>query len=230
VKIFVDSADTDEIKRYLDWGVCDGVTTNPSINLAAGVTSIEGMEQRALEIASLIAPRPLSVEVVTDDLTEMVKQGRLYAGWADNINIKIPITNTVGEACLPVVRTLCDDGIDVNVTAMMTFNQAMLAAKAGARFVSLFGGRIDDEGGDATVTIRRTREWLDRWGDDCPNSPEIIVGSTRTRGNISDWAATGAHVLTVTPAILGQMVTNARTKETVTQFLADAEQALSSME
>jgi transaldolase len=96
--------------------------------------------------------------------------------------------------------------------------------------VSLFGGRIDDEGGDATYTIRSTREWLDLWEDDCPNTPEIIVGSSRTRGNIADWAATGAHVLTVTPAILGQMVTNARTKETVTQFLTDADQALSNME
>lgn len=230
MNIFVDSADTGEIQRFLDWGVCDGVTTNPSINLAAGVTSIEGMTRRAQEIARLIAPRPLSVEVVTDDLSEMIQQAREYAGWAGNINVKIPITTTMGEACLPVVRALYDEGIAVNVTAMMTFSQAILAAKAGARYVSLFGGRIDDEGGDATATILSTRAWLDQWGDACPNTPEIIVGSSRTKRNVADWAATGAHVLTVTPAILGQMLINARTKETVAQFLSDARQALSSME
>lgn len=230
MRIFVDSADLDEITRYLSWGVCDGVTTNPTINLAGGVRSREGMRQRSVEIAELIAPRPLSVEVTTDDLEGMLDQAREYAAWAQNINVKIPVTTRAGASCLPVVNRLCREGVDVNVTAMMTFSQAILAAKAGGRYVSLFGGRIDDEGGDATATIRQMREWLDLWGETCPNSPEIVVGSSRTLRNISDWAQTGAHILTVTPAVLGPMLVNARTKETVTQFLDDADRALKSME
>ena len=107
-----------------------------------------------------------------------------------------------------------------------TANQAVLAAKAGAKYVSLFGGRIDDEGGDATSTISSVRAWLDLWGVDCPKTPEIIVGSSRTTKNISDWSGSGAHMLTVTPPVLSKMLLNARTKETVAQFLDDAKTAL----
>lgn len=229
MRIFIDSADPEEISKFLSWGVCDGVTTNPSLILASGVRSRDGIVSRSIEIAQLIAPRPLSVEVATDDPAEMLAQGQEIAGRADNINVKIPITTTSGESCLPVVNQLCKQGVDVNVTAMMTFSQAILAAKAGGRYVSLFGGRIDDEGGSANKTIAQMREWLDRWGSSCPKSPEIIVGSSRTRGNIADWAEMGAHVLTVTPMLLGSLLENARTKETVTQFLEDARESLSSM-
>lgn len=230
MKIFIDSASIEEVEKYLSWGICDGVTTNPTINVACGVTSFEGMKQRSVDIARLIYPRPLSVEVTTDNLADMVTQGREYASWAENINVKITITTRAGESCLPVIHQLWRDGIDVNVTAMMTFNQAILAAKAGGRYLSLFGGRIDDEGGDAAAVIATTREWLDLWGDECPNNPEIIVGSSRTTKNIADWAATGAHILTVTPAVLSKILVNARTKETVSQFLDDAARALSAME
>jgi transaldolase len=112
---------------------------------------------------------------------------------------------------------------------MMALNQLVLAAKAGGRYLSLFGGRIDDEGNDASAVIRACREWLDRNADACPNHPEIIVGSTRTTRNIADWTAAGAHILTVTPEILDRMVVNARTKETVRDFLADGEKALASI-
>lgn len=229
MKIFIDSADLEEISKYLSWGICDGVTTNPSINVACGMTSWEEMKQRSIDIAKLIDPLPLSVEVTTDDLDEMLVQARDYAEWAGNINVKITITTCSGESCLPVINQLYRDGIDVNVTAMMTLNQAMLAAKAGGRYVSLFGGRIDDEGADATSTIRATRCWLDMWGDQCPNNPEIIVGSSRTLKNISDWASTGAHILTITPSVLGKLLVNARTKETVEQFLGDAKKALQAL-
>jgi transaldolase len=229
MKLFIDSADLDEIRKFLSWGVCDGVTTNPSINAACGVQSIKGMRERSVQIAKLIAPRPLSVEVTSDEPDVMLQQAREYAKWAKNINIKIPITTTTGEPCLSVIHQLCLDGIDVNVTAMMTLNQAMLAAKAGARYVSLFGGRIDDEGNDATVVISKLRAWLDRWPKAFPKQPEIIIGSSRTTKNVADWAATGADILTVTPSILSRIVRNARTSETVVQFLDDAARALASM-
>jgi transaldolase len=229
MKIFLDTANIDEIKKYIDWGICDGVTTNPTINLSCGVQSTEEMYERSTQIASLIAPFPFSVEVTTDEPDEMLKQAREYSTWASNIVIKIPITTRSGESCLPVIHKLYLEGITVNTTAMMTLNQAMLAAKAGSKFISLFGGRIDDEGGDATTTIHNLREWLDRWTSDLPNHPEIIIGSSRTTKNISDWAMTGAHILTVTPGILAKILLNARTKETVSQFIEDSEKALAKM-
>jgi len=230
MKIFLDTADLEQIRRFLSWGICDGVTTNPSINLKCGVTTWSQMEERAKALADLIAPRPLSVEVVADDPDEMLRQARAYVQWAESIVVKITITTTRGASCLPVVHTLFNEGVDVNVTAMMTLNQLMLAAKAGGRYLSLFGGRIDDEGNDAAQVIRASRAWLDRHGELCPNDPEIIVGSTRTTKNIQDWAEAGAHILTVTPDILDKMLVNARTKETVAQFLADGEKALASIQ
>ena len=223
MKIFIDSASLEEIEKYLGWGICDGVTTNPTINVKYGVRSVEGMRERSIQIAELINPRPLSVEVTSDDPEEMLRQAHEYAAWASNICIKITITTRIGESCLPIVHQLYRDGVDVNVTAMMTVNQAILAAKAGGRYVSLFGGRIDDEGGDTVNVIWALRQWLDRWASVCPNHPEIIVGSARTTKNIADWAIAGAHVLTVTPVVLSKMLANARTKETVAQFLDAAE-------
>ena len=229
MKLFIDTADLDEIETYLDWGICDGVTTNPSINVACGITSGAMMKQRTVDIAKLIEPRPLSVEVTTDDLKNMIVEAQSYRDWAENIVIKITITTRAGASCLPVVRQLASDGIDVNVTAVMTVNQAILAAKAGGRYVSLFGGRIDDEGGDATTTIHNFREWLDCWSSSCPRDPQIIVGSSRTTRNVSDWSIAGAHILTVTPTVLSKLLINARTKETVTQFIEDAQIAMQSL-
>ena len=229
MKIFIDSASLEEIEKYLSWGICDGVTTNPTINVRCGVRSVEEMRQRSIQIAQLIAPRPLSVEVTSDQPEKMFRQAHQYAAWAKNINVKITITTRTGDSCLPVIHQLYSDGIDVNVTAMMTVNQAILAAKAGAKYISLFGGRIDDEGGDAVTVIRTVREWLDRWSGMCAKNPELIVGSSRTTKNIADWVATGAHILTVSPAVLSKMLVNARTKETAAQFLDDAEKALASM-
>ncbi|MGQ9731782.1 MAG: transaldolase family protein [Candidatus Zipacnadales bacterium] len=229
MKIFFDTADLNEIRTLMAWGICDGVTTNPSINLKCGVTTWDQMRERTIEIANLIAPRPLSVEVVADDPEEMLRQAREYVLWAPNVAVKITITTTTGESCLPVIHTLYSEGVDVNVTAMMTVNQLMLAAKAGGKYLSLFGGRIDDEGNDAVEVIRSSREWLDRNAAECPNHPEIIVGSTRTTKNIQEWALAGAHILTITPEILNKMLVNARTKETVTQFLNDGRKALESI-
>ncbi len=229
MKIFIDTADIDQIRKFLNWGICDGVTTNPSINLKCGVTTWEAMRERSKAIADLIAPCPLSVEVVADEHGEMLRQAREYVTWAENIAVKITITTTRGESCLSVIHTLCNEDVDVNVTAMMTLNQLVLAAKAGGRYLSLFGGRIDDEGNDAYEVIRASREWLDVNGEDCPRAPEIIVGSTRTTKNVQDWIEAGAHIMTVTPDIIDKMVVNARTKDTVTQFLADGEKALASI-
>ena len=234
MKIFIDSADLDEIEKYLSWGICDGVTTNPTICLKCGVTGgMAGIKERTLKIARLIEPRPVSVEVTSDKIPEVIAQAKEYATWAENIAVKVTITDQEGNSLLPAIYRLVADGIRVNVTAMTTFNQAILAAKcikaAGGskerpNFISIFAGRIADEQGieQAVRVLKQTREWLDLYD----YSIEIIVGSIRRAENVSSYAATGAHILTIPPDVLSQCLLSARTKETVVQFLTDAEKAL----
>jgi transaldolase len=214
MEIFADSADLTEIRTWLDFGVIDGVTTNPSILLASGVYDLR---LGALAIAKLIGDRPLSVEVVTDDPDTMFRQAVEMAGWAPNIVIKIPIITTQGDPCLGVIAKLMKAGVRVNATACLSFNQAMLAAKAGATYISLFAGRISDEGADASEVVRNTADWLKTW--DLPS--KIIVGSIRETVNVQGAAMAGAHVVTVPPKFLRQMVDHKYSRFTVAQFLAD---------
>jgi len=214
MQIFADTADLKEIRTWLDFGVIDGVTTNPTILLANGVYQLR---EGTVEIAKLLGDKPVSVEVVTDEPDEMYAQAVDMAGWAPNIAIKIPVITTQGEPCLGVISALNKAGIKVNATACLSFNQAMLAAKAGATYVSLFAGRISDEGADATQVIRHTADWLKTW-----NLPsKIIVGSIRETVNVQDAALAGAHIVTVPPKFLRQMVDHKYSRFTVAQFLAD---------
>ena len=172
MKIFLDTADSLEIKKWLISGVLDGITTNPSIMFRDGIYDLE---QGVHHIANLVAPRPVSVEVTTNNPKEMLEQGRAFNKWASNIVVKIPVINESGESCLPVIAELSSESIEVNVTAMMAFNQVMLSAKAGGRYLSIFGGRVADEGHDPATLITTASEWLQRWG----YKAEIIVGSIR---------------------------------------------------
>jgi transaldolase len=222
MEIFADTADLKEIRSWLDFGVIDGATTNPSIMLAAGVYDLR---QGAQGIAEVLGDKPLSVEVVSDDTDEMYRQAIEMAGWAPNIVVKIPVITTEGEPCLGVISNLTRAGVKVNATACMSFNQAMLAAKAGATYVSLFAGRISDEGADASEAVRRTAAWLKAW--DMPT--KIIVGSIRETVNVQDAALAGAHVVTVPPKFLRQMIDHKYSRFTVAQFLADGLSAASRM-
>jgi transaldolase len=219
MKIFLDSADFSEIRKCLQQGIIDGVTTNPSIMLKDGVCDIE---EGARRLCGLLGDRPVSVEVTTNDHEEMLRQARTFASWADNIVVKIPIVNEFGESCLGVVHTLSREGIRVNTTAMLSFNQAILAAKAGATYVSIFAGRIADEGNDPTVVIRNVRHWLDAWA--C--AAEIIVGSIRTAMDIQNAALAGAHIVTIPPQFLPKMVDHKYSRDTVRQFNRDAEKVM----
>lgn len=223
MEIFLDTSDLAQIERWLRQGVIDGVTTNPSIMLKDGHSDLEAGSK---EIAALIAPRPVSVEVITNNLDEMVRQAREFASWASNIVIKTPIVNEYGEPCLGVVKTLGEEGIRVNCTACMSFGQAVLGAKAGATYVSLFGGRISDEGHDAPRVIKMTREWLDLWG----YKSKIIVGSIREVINIQDAAVAGAHVITIPPQLMAKMVDHKYSRYTVGQFVRDGERAFAQLE
>jgi len=243
MKIFVDSADLGEIKKYLSTGLCDGVTTNPTICLKCGVTGgMEGIKKRSLEIAELIAPLPLSVEVTSEDPEEILAQAREYAKLGENIAVKVTITDRNGNSFLPVIRQLVTEGIRVNVTAMTTFNQAIFAAKAiksgmeanpekakAPHFISVFGGRISEEQGVERTfqVLEELRNWLDFHEY---KGIEIIVGSVRTPENVEYWSRTGAHILTIPPEILAKSLLGARTKETVAQFMEDAKKSMGELE
>ena len=223
MEIFIDSASTTEMKKWLRMGVLDGVTTNPSIMLRDGVYD---MEAGAKEIAALLNPRPVSVEVTTNDLGEMVTQARKFASWASNIVIKIPQITQDGTPCYGVIRQLEDEGIKINATLAMSLGQVILAAKAGATYISIFAGRISDEGGDAQLVIKNSVDWLERW----KYKSKIIVGSIRSVADALQSAIAGAHVITVPPQYLTRMVDHKNSREGVRQFIADAKKAIEMIE
>jgi len=183
------------------------------------------IEAGAKEIAALIHPRPVSVEVTTNDPDEMITQAREFASWAPNIVIKIPIINQDGVPCLRVIKTLTGEGIKVNVTAMMSLGQVILAAKAGGTYASIFAGRVADEGHNAPGLIKMAVDWLERWG----YKTKVIVGSIRGVIDIQNAAAAGAHIITIPPQFLNKMVDHKYTRSTVEQFINDAQKALIEM-
>jgi transaldolase len=166
------------------------------------------------------------VEVTTNDLSEMVQQGRELAGWAPNIVVKIPVVNEQGEPSLGVVRTLVEGGIKVNLTACLSFGQVVLGAKAGATYISIFAGRVADEGHDAPRLVEQSVAWLKAW-----NYPsKIIVGSIREVINVQDAALAGAHVITVPPQFMTRLIDHHYSRATVAQFNADAQKSLAKMQ
>jgi len=222
--IFLDTGNIKDIEKYLKMGIVRGVTTNPTILLQAGVTGgLKGVKTRTAEIARLISPLPLSVEVTTNDRKKMLEQAQELARMASNINVKITIHGPNGELDnLEVVHELEQKhDIRVNVTAMMSAQQGLLAAMAGATYVSIFGGRVNNMGYNACEEIAKLRSVL----DDFNLKAKIIVGSTREVLNVIEWLGAGAHFVTVIPSLLEGMIVHPYSKETVQQFLADAAKA-----
>jgi len=224
--IFIDSSNLNEIERFHRMGIIRGVTTNPTIMLNDGVTGgIQRLEAQAKQIARLVAPMPVSIEVTCQDPLEMLNQALMFANWAENINVKITIHGPEGEnENLNVVHELENKhNIRVNVTAMMSAQQCLLAALAGGTYVSIFGGRVNDMGYNVCGEIRKLRNVLDYLG----LKSKIIVGSTRETINIIEWLEAGAHIVTVVPGLLEKMIVHPYSIETVRQFLRDAEKAMS---
>lgn len=219
--IFLDSGNIEEIQRFMKMGIIRGVTTNPTILLKDGVKGgIEEIEKREIEIARLIHPYPLSVEVTTNKKDETIIQAREFSQWADNIVVKITVHGPNGGLDnLEVVHILEEKyKIPVNVTAMMSAQQCLLAALAGATYVSIFGGRVNNMGYNCIDEIKKSRKVI----DDFRLKAKIIVGSTREVLNIIEWLVAGAHIVTVLPEFLEGMIVHPYTKETVQQFLRDA--------
>jgi transaldolase len=222
VKIFIDSANVKEIEKWLNYGIANGVTTNPSIMFKDGLYNIE---EGVKKIAKLIDPLPLSAEVTTNDTKEMIEQAKWLASLAHNVVVKIPVENEFGSPCYGVISQLEKSGVKVNATAILSFGQIMLAAKANATYVSLFAGRIDDEGGNSAEVIAETVEWLERWD----YKSQLIIGSIRSVGDIINAALAGAHIITVPPQQLDKMADHKFSRDTVRQFMVDAQNALKMM-
>ncbi len=223
MEIFIDSASTKEIEKWLAMGVIDGVTTNPSVMFKDGVYDAEA---GARQIATVVNPRPVSVEVTTNDLDEMLTQAKELASWAPNIVIKIPQINQDGVPCYGVISKLEKEGIKVNATAALSLGQVILAAKAEATYISIFTGRLSDEGGNAFEVIGNSVDWIERWNF----KSKIIVGSIRSVGDILTAVMAGAHIITIPPEFLGKMADHKYTRETVRQFVNDAQKALEMMQ
>ena len=218
--IFLDTGNLQEIRKYHALGFVRGVTTNPTILSKEGISGgWAGLERRCKEIAALIDPLPLSVEVTTNEPGDMRAQARRVVGWAANINVKIPIHGPDGGTeNLQLVHELeTHENIRVNVTAMMSAQQCLLAAMAGATYVSLFGGRVNNMGYNSCQEISRLRDLLDAFG----SSAKIIVGSTREVLNIVEWFEAGADIVTATPQLVEGMLVHPYSKETVKMFLED---------
>ena len=220
--IFIDTGNLDEIKKYYQMGLIRGVTTNPTILVKEGVKGgMKGVRDRSIQIAEMINPYPLSVEVTNNDEKKMNSQALEFSHWADNINDKITIHGPNGELeNLRVINSLENEhDIRINVTAMMSVQQCFLAAMACATYISIFGGRINNMGYDSKEEIKKLRKIL----NDFSLNSKIIVGSTREIFNVIDWLHAGAHIVTVTPKLLEGMIVHPYSKETVQMFLKDAE-------
>ncbi len=220
--IFLDSSKLEEIKKYHKMGIIRGVTTNPTIMFKDGVTGgLDGIKKRSIEIAKLLNPYPVSVEVTTNKKDEMIKQAIEFSKWAKNINVKITFHGPNGELeNIEVIHELeKKHNVRINTTAMMSAQQCILAAYAGSTYISLFGGRVNNLGYNCVDEIYKIRNILDRF----ELKSKLIIGSTREPLNVIEWLEAGADIVTVTPSILEDMIVHARTKETVQMFLRDAE-------
>ncbi|GAB4233643.1 MAG: fructose-6-phosphate aldolase [Methyloligellaceae bacterium] len=211
MKFFVDTADTDAIRDLAATGLIDGVTTNPSLVAKTG----RDFNEVVREICSLV-DGPVSAEVTATDAQTMVEEGRKLAAIADNVAVKVPLTWDGLKAC----RALTQGGTMVNVTLCFSANQALLAAKAGASFVSPFIGRLDDIGEEGMLLIREIRTIFDNYD---ALSTEILAASIRSEMHVKQCALAGADVATVPPQVLQDLVKHPLTDKGLAAFLADWE-------
>ena len=210
MKFFVDTADVAEIRALNDLGLVDGVTTNPSLIAKSG----RDMSEAIKEICDLVAG-PVSAEVTATDVNGMLAEAQKLRAIADNVTIKVPLTEAGIQAC----KALSDDGASVNVTLCFSSAQAILAAKAGAAFISPFVGRLDDIGQDGMALIDEICEIYANYDF----QTEVLVASIRHPMHVVDAARMGADVATVPPGVLKQMFKHPLTDKGLAAFLADWE-------
>lgn len=215
MKIFLDTARLDEIQQAADWGVCDGVTTNPSLHSRAVVHEGDdaiGYRERILRIADIV-DGPISAECVTRTTDELIAEARELASWHPSVVVKIPIDGPG----LAAIKALSEQGIRINTTLIFSLNQALLAARAGAAYVSPFVGRLDDIGENGIQLVADTVDLLDRF-----NLPaQVIAASLRNTDHTAEAARVGAHIATIPFPVLEQMQLHPLTDKGIQAFLDD---------
>jgi transaldolase len=213
MKIFIDSADPKEIRELAQTGLVDGVTTNPSLAAKAGLDYVELLT----EISSYLPQGSISAEVLATDTKGMLAQAKTFAKIGKNIAIKVPLTWDGLKAC----RALADDGHTVNVTLCFSPVQAMMAAKAGASYISPFIGRVDDIGEDGVELIRAIRTIYDNYDF----KTQILAASVRHVMHVREVALAGADISTIPPAVFKQLLNHPLTDKGLAAFLEDARKA-----
>ena len=208
MKFFLDTANIDEIKRIDDLGLCDGVTTNPSIIKKEG----KDFETVVKEIASIV-DGPVSAEVTSYTYHEMVEEAKKLAAWKENIVVKIPMT----EDGLKAINTLSKEGIKTNCTLIFSVSQGIMAMKAGATYISPFMGRIDDMGESGKKLIENLRRIIDIYGYDS----EIIAASIRHINHLEQAALAGSHIATIPGSIFEKLWTHPLTTAGIESFKKD---------
>lgn len=208
MKIFVDTANLDEIKQTIALGICDGVTTNPTLISKEG----KDFKEQILEICKLVSV-PISAEVISLNLEGMLKEARIISSWAKNLVIKIPMT----EEGIKTVKILSSEGIKTNVTLVFSVNQALLAAKTGGTYVSPFVGRLDDIGEEGMSLISDILSVYKNYNF----TTEVIVASIRHPIHIVQAALLGADIVTVPFSVIKQMFKHPLTDIGIKRFLDD---------
>ena len=208
MKFFVDTAEVNEIRALTETGMVDGVTTNPSLIAKSGRDIIEVTR----EICGIV-DGPVSAEVAATEAEAMIAEGRKLAGIAPNIAVKVPLTWDGLKAC----KVLSEEGKMVNVTLCFSAGQALLAAKAGATFISPFIGRLDDIGLDGMELIADIRQIYDNYGFDT----QILAASIRTVNHVKEAAKIGADVMTAPPAVIRALAAHPLTDKGLESFLKD---------
>lgn len=208
MKIFLDTANAAAIRKYNDMGLVDGITTNPTLLSREG-----GDPARAMREIASIVKGDVSLEVIATEYEQMLSEGRRLAGYAPNVVVKVPMTPDGLRAC----RALSSEGTPVNVTLVFSANQALLAAKSGAKYVSPFIGRLDDAGQEGMELVRDMVEIFSNYDFDT----EVLVASVRHPLHVIEAAKAGADVATLPPAVLDKMMRHPLTDSGLAAFLAD---------
>ncbi len=209
MKLFVDTGKVEEVRRAAEWGVLDGVTTNPSLIAQAG----RGFKETVLEMCSILPHGSISAEVVGITVDEILREAHEIASWAPNIVVKIPMT----PAGIAATSRLTREGIRVNMTLVFSPAQALLAAKAGASYISVFVGRVDDIASEGMRTIEDAVQMVENYGYDS----EVLVASIRHPMHVVESIRLGAHIATMPFKVMEQLFHHPLTDIGLQRFLDD---------
>lgn len=210
MKIFLDTASIESIKKFVDMGIVDGITTNPTL-----ISREKGHPEDIMREIVKIVKGPVNLEVVATKTEEMVEEGLRLKKFGENVIVKVPMTSDG----LKAVRKLAENKIKTNVTLIFSSNQALLAAKAGASYVSPFIGRLDDAGQEGMTVIKEIVQIFGNYG----YSSEVLVASVRHPIHVIEAGKLGAHIVTLPPDILGKMLSHPLTDKGLALFLSDWE-------